>query len=407
MCGWEKNSMKSRNLKRDKLTSFLLIIGLVLTNLLVLYSVDIMDKWLLESVNKKGEGHCIWQKYYSVEGVADIPNTDGGISEEEEKEIDNKVQEISNQLYSALDKVCLLELNDVHVALDQILMLIDGKEKTGNMTFVLSSEEKFYRTLQDGQYLMDENVCYVGDAIFDSKKVDEKKYIMLNKEKIYVAGIFKNYKAYGDDQVCVYYDKLKQETKESVMEAVQYKIKEKLAYDLSSNVIISVGSNDSEKNISETIEKIENIFSDYNNIEIKEITLNEENQNTEMEELAKIKFIILMLVLTFVLANIYQISKLWIFRKRKNIGVVKAFGMSNGKIYMLVLKQLLVHIIVSFVFTIIIATGLQFSDIIIGEMRIFRLLGIDFVISGILIVIIVIINTEMYLKKNVMEVIKH
>lgn len=396
-----------KSLKRDKITSFLLIIGLVLTSLLVFYSVDIMDKWLMESINMKGEGECVWQEYYAIEGLRDIGNEKDyteGIDAEEEKKLDVHLQKISKQLSEALDEICLLDLKDVYITMENISITTEGKIDSKDVTLILNSEDEFYKTLQKGEYIAGENVCYVGENVFEGKTED--KYITLNKENIPVAGIFKNYKAYGDRQICVYYNKLRQETKELVLQSIIHVLKERIAFEAPLNVIISVGSNSSDNNLNIAVKKIEEIFNSYENISLEESVKHKIYVDDEMKSIVEMKFVVIMLVLAFTIINIYQISKIWIIRKRKNVGIAKAFGIHNGKIYILILKQLFAHIIASLVFTIIIAIGFKFSEILDGEWRILRLLVMDFIGTSILVLLVVTINVQKYLKKNVMEVIK-
>lgn len=277
------------------------------------------------------------------------------------------------------------------------------------ITLLVSPNEEYYRTLKEGNYDKDSSSVYVG---VDIASVVEDNQVKLFGKVMKIGGIFKNYGVDEDREICVQYEDMTDEMKQlyvtryasNMVDACEYE------YEYEDRLFtISVGSNQSEKDMESAKEALEAIVKQYDILYMEPVEVLPDTQTeSSTQAFRQLKNILMGIICLFSLINIYQITKVWIVKKRKNVAVMRACGVEYRKIYGRMYGELGVHMLVSFVVMMVlmaIVAGTHIYEVqsITQMLRVLVLSGVAF--AGLVCILIAILMKK-YLSGNLLQEMK-
>ncbi len=325
---------------RDKESFILFVIGIGLSFFVVLNGYHLLNAWvnqMLKKTNESGFQNCITLEIYSSERKKDESVTyisDNVGSVDEGLKLQEECLSIAEEVLNALEK------QDKVVYIQDIYLPVGEASEEQPVNVVLAGEEEWYRTLQSGTYPTKTQWWQNGGVAIINENarkyveiIDGQELIRVDGEEYLVNGIFEEYQAVDTEiEIVIYHSSLKER---DVIHQMLAK-----AFENGFERRICIGSN-----VQDVKEDGERIKAELELIEGCSVNVLEYNANeTNGLFYVKLKGTILVILFIISLINCWQIVKLWIVRKRKDMVILKAFGMSNMRIMRFLLSELLLMI---------------------------------------------------------------
>lgn len=320
---------------RDLYPSILFVIGFALTLFISASEMVLMNSWLEEKTSLQESTYVYERKLaivteYSQE-EADLV-TDRNSYEAYEK----KYYDMAGQLLAHL------KTKSGNVCVNSICASIGAGMVSEQVGIVVSYNEPLARKLQSGKYpeslKKEKAIAFVGDDFQGYiEKNGKEAFLRVGLDTFPVYGIYENYSAIEEDNgAYLFYDGLG--------DTLQNAIKQNISGDLKGGrILITFGSN------SEPVEQEVKNFIKYceeQGMTVQEGALNINQTEKEFYRKAKAGIDILTFVLSLV--NCMCLSTLWVKRKRNELVICTAFGMSFGKLMVRILKEVLLLISIAF-----------------------------------------------------------
>jgi hypothetical protein len=220
------------------------------------------------------------------------------------------------------------------------------KEINAPVDIVFSYKDQWYRELANGRYPTDEEirdgerVALIGESIQDYEEViDGVPYIYLFDEYYKVIGVYANYEMTGDDESVAIFCA---STSSGVPESV-YKDIEDAAFGVSMTVVIGGNTDD----ISEDKAKLQSNIENYENLAfINEGSFKESSVDAAIY--TTIRSVILLVLYSLCLIECFALIKLLLSKRKKDITIMKIYGMSNFSIIGRIFKKVLMLLCMAF-----------------------------------------------------------
>ncbi len=304
---------------RDKLSSILLIVTFAICIFAVYNFSDLIGRYIMQEkdVNKyknKFSGNI----EYNVN-----PDSDGNWIIEGEIKIDK------SDIWQIIKGMELSK--GERKKIETFTFTYDGYTRI-NLVFDFSNEylediESYYdkRKVVPGVYISKAMLKYI---ICE----DNNNYVKVNNNKYLVKGVYKDYTLDHDDyRIVIPWKVLNKNEKNYYVDFFVDKIKSL------QNVGIDIESNG---NVTEDIQFIKK-FTEKNNLLIAGEIWKYDNSSLLMQSL------ILIIMITFSVINAFTVTGMWIVRRREELMIKKAWGMSEGMIYIRTFLELSRHLIAS------------------------------------------------------------
>lgn len=288
---------------RDKLCSVLLIITFSICIFSIYNFSDVIGKYQKnESYNNKYKNKYRGEVLYKVE--YDEDGYFSGIIKVDKSDLWGfaKALEVSN-------------VSRKRISLNSFLS--DGKTRV-NQIFDFSDEY-----LEDIDTIYDKRKntpgIYISKGMVDSLiKEDGKRYLIFDGNKYLVKGVYKDFSINNDDyRVIIPWKNLTKNEKYYYVDAFKFRLEnlEMLQLDIESN-----GDIESELQLLETI-------SQKNNLIVKT------DKETVIEDMVISKAIVNLIMIIFAIINSIMVINVWITRRKEELMIKKAWGMSDGMLF--------------------------------------------------------------------------
>ena len=323
---------------RDRETFILFVIGISLSVFILISGYQLLNGWLNQMLKKQDEGG-----YRNTVTLMFAWEMQDEIQDFEQEAI---MADRMRKSEAILD--LLMQQNKV-VYIDDMNFAVGNASEYQIVKVILSGEEEWYQTLKEGSYPSYDLWQRTGrQAVISetAKKyveyIGNRNVIKIDGVNYEVDGIFENYDLTDtEEEICIYY-------KPELGENGLVKKLAKTGCDIN----IHIGSNyeditESALALKSELEKITETT-----VEIVQSEGGEEN-NIKQQLYIRIKGILLGLLFLVSLLNCWQITRFWITRRKRDLAIMSAFGMSNWRILGLLLRELMAGVLTATGITII------------------------------------------------------
>lgn len=342
---------------RDRETFILFVIGISLSVFILINGYQLLNGWLNQMLKKQDESG-----YRNTATLMFAWEMQDEIQDFEQEAI---ISDRMRKSEAILD--LLMQQNEV-VYIDGMYFAVGNASEYQMITVILSGEEEWYRTLTEGSYPSYDLWQRTGRQAVISETVKKhieyignNNVIKIEGVNYEVDGIFENYDLTNtEEEICIYYKP----------EAGENGLVKKLAK-TGGNIYIHIGSNyeDITENALALKSELEKITE--TTVEVVQYEGGEENNITQKLYI-RVKGILFGLLFLVSLLNCWQITRFWITRRKRDLAIMSAFGMSNWRILGVLLRELMTSVLIASGITIILNisyglySGKRFVDWSIG-----------------------------------------
>lgn len=314
---------------RDKEAIFLFVIGMGLSIFILLSGYQLLNGWLNQTLKKQDEGS------YRNQIMLKVPDPSQQYDVWYDEEMAAWEEEQLKQTKAILD---VLVKQETVTYIDNLSVPVGNASNAARVMVILAGEEEWYRTLEEGVYPSHAVWQREGQQAVISRA--EEKYVetIAGKRTIKIAGV--NYDVRGvfydyditdsDEMICIYY---KPESEDDYLT-------KRLA---GRGFDICVGSN--YQDVTEAAIELKEALEAITGTEIEMISYEDEGDDITQKLYVYIKSVLFGILFAVSLLNCWQITRFWIMRKKRDLAIMRTFGMGNWKILRVISGELLIGIL--------------------------------------------------------------
>lgn len=312
---------------RDREAFWLFTIGIGLSIFIMLNGYQLLNGWTNQMLKKQDESG------YTNAAVLEF----NFYNEDTEDDFWDKEQ-VQNRKERVQKLLQLLSEQEAVTYIDNLVVQIGQSNEAHGINIVMSGQEEWYRSLENGQYASGgENSIPEGQVFLTesakkyAEQIENVEVLRVYGEYLPVEGVFRSYDITGAD--------------EEITIGYTASLEQVLCKRMSEGTMkICIGSN--QQDIQETVKSIQTEMMEILGTDVEVVDYTGDAETARIQKLyLKIRGYMLAITFAVSLLNCWQIARFWVERKHRELAIMQTFGMSVLQIMWYLIQELLVNVL--------------------------------------------------------------